>query len=215
MSNRNRRFGWIVGLVIAFVFSAASAADLREQYGTRSLDAAAHIEAAINLSRDKKPADADKEIDLAIQADPTCAMSRYWKGIITGQLGDIDQSMEHYKKCISLRNDDNRKIIASAEGNLGKTLGRLKRYDEAGYWLSRAIVEDEGNVSKEQAKAYHDLAVTLHFEGHDLSAGLTAKIGHDIDPVEIPSKMIDEYLNSPGAEEVARVLTLENDPAAA
>ena len=57
--------------------SATAQRDSRTQFGTRSLQAAKHIGAAIELSRQKKNPEALKQIEAAVSADSKCQMAHY------------------------------------------------------------------------------------------------------------------------------------------
>src|SRR4051794_37725934 len=73
-------------LAVTLVLFAASLArpqpaDLRERFGTRSLEAARQLAEAIRLAQSKKHKDALTAVNAAIKADPQFQMGYYWKGI--------------------------------------------------------------------------------------------------------------------------------------
>jgi tetratricopeptide (TPR) repeat protein len=183
--------------------------DIRDQYGTRSLEAAQDIDAAIKFSNANQSDSALNEIDLAVKADPSCAMAWYWQGIIKCDMGDLDGGIAAYKSCAALSNPQNIEITTDAKTNLGITLGQLKRYDESIYWFSRAITEDPDDLAQENAKDYRNLAITLHLDNQDLAATLAAITGHEIDPQRVEEGMIDDFFKTGQDQEAARVLALE------
>jgi Tfp pilus assembly protein PilF len=183
--------------------------DLRDQYGTRNLDAAKHIDNAIHLEADKKSDDALNEINAAVKADPSCAMAWYWLGNIKCDISDLDGGIDAYKSCAAIDNPKSVEITTDAKTNLGIVLGQLKRYNESEYWFARAITEDPSDVAHENAKDYRNLAITLHLDNQDLAASLAAITGHEIDPDHVEQGMIDAFFKSGQGQEAARVLSLQ------
>jgi S1-C subfamily serine protease/tetratricopeptide (TPR) repeat protein len=214
----HRRDARFIAIALAgmFIFLASprlrAQADVRDKYGTRKLDVAEHIDAAIKLAQAKKPDAAAKEVDAAVAGDPACAMAWLWKAIVCNDLGDIDQCIEAYKKCAALDVEPhNQEVTTTAKTNLGLLMGQLKRYDESAYWFGRSIVDDSDDHAKEQAKAYRNLAITFHYQGKEFAAALAAITGHDIDPDRIEEGMIREFFGKAEGMESARVLALEQD----
>src|SRR5438552_4172682 len=66
--------------------------DLREQFGTQSLEAAKNIQQAIQLSQAKKHKEALAAIEEALKADKQCQMAYFQKALILSDLGDIEEA---------------------------------------------------------------------------------------------------------------------------
>src|SRR5579864_5511570 len=123
----------------------APPADLRDQYNTRSLEAAQHVAKAVQLSQGKKHKEALAAAKAAVAADPKCQSAYFWQALILTDLGEIPDAIAVYKTCLS--DDVNRspRTSATAAVNLAITLAKLKRHDEAHVWFTRGILEDSAN----------------------------------------------------------------------
>jgi tetratricopeptide (TPR) repeat protein len=150
--------------------------DLREQYGTRSLEAARQISQAIKLSQAKKLKEAKTAVEAAVKADPRCQMTHFWKGIILGNLGEIDGSIAAYKKAFSDDVVRTRHMASLAANNLAMTYGRLENYEASNIWFTRAILEDSDNKSKQRARAYRNMAISLRGQGKHFSAAVAISL---------------------------------------
>jgi tetratricopeptide (TPR) repeat protein len=124
----------------------AQGRDIRDQYGTRNLEAAKSVGQAIQLSQAKKHQDALAAAEAAVKADPQCQMALFWRAIILGDLGQIDESIAAYKECLADGVNRSPDVSANAAVNLAITLGKLTEYDESNLWFTRAILEDFANT---------------------------------------------------------------------
>jgi serine protease Do len=159
-----------VVLVFALVGRGAAQRDLRDQFGTKSLETARQLAEAIKLSQAKKYKEALTAVQAAVKADPRCQMAHFWHGLILANLGEIPESIAAYKKALSNSVARSPKISAITAVNLAITLGKLEEYDESSLWFTRAILEDPGNANKQRGKAYRNLSITLTRQGQHLAA---------------------------------------------
>jgi S1-C subfamily serine protease/Tfp pilus assembly protein PilF len=200
----------VLSAVILILVSAlqmdAQQRDLRDQYSTKSLEAAQNISQAIQLSQAKKHKEALAAIDVAVKADPKCQIAYYWKGIILANLGDITESIEAYKMCLSDNVTRGPQLSASAAVNLGITFGKLKEYEDSAFWFTRAILEDSNNAARERGKAYRNLAITLRAQGKHLSAALALALAYQDKVPNVTPKMMRDFFATAEDQEVAHVL---------
>ncbi len=186
---------------------SAAERDSRAQYGTRSLQAAKHIAATINLSRQKKNLEALKEAQSAIAADPSCQMAHYWHAIVLMDLGRIDQAKakyEHVYKLGDTHQADNLTVEVAVD--LGLIHGRLKEYDKSSIWFTRAIVCDPHDKHGYRWKAFRNLSINMLNTRRNMSAALAVIFAYAANPNKVSDKMVTELLERAGDDEVARVL---------
>jgi S1-C subfamily serine protease/Tfp pilus assembly protein PilF len=200
----------VVLLVLAVPVSAQ---DLRDRYTTQSLEAAKLIDQTIRLVEAKKSRQALKSIDEAIKADPKCQMAHYWRGIAAYDSGDVEASVEAYKKALSDDVVRNPNISANAATNLALTYARLKEYDDACLWFTRAILEDSGNKFKQRGKAYRNLGITLRNLKKPFAAAVAVAYAYEDEAPNTNINMVREFFGAIGDEEVARILRF-SDPVA-
>jgi S1-C subfamily serine protease len=191
---------------------AEAQADLRERYGTRTLETAQHIDRAIEHAHSKRPADALKEVDAALQAEPQCQLALYWKGQILGDLGDIDQGIASYTKAMDIPSGRSLAITVDSAINAGLMLAQTERRDEANLMMSRAILEDPDDKAHLRWKALRNMAITLHLQHKEFSAGVVALLARQADPRHVEQQMPDSFLKQAGNQEVARVLFFKDEP---
>jgi S1-C subfamily serine protease len=201
------RFWLSLVLFLAFLArGAAQQRDLRDQFGTTSLEAAKQIAQAIQLSNAKKHKDAQVAIEAALKADPRCQMAHYWRAIILGNLGEIPESMAAYKKCLS---DDVRRsqnISANAAVNLAITYGKLDEFEESHRWFTRAIMEDFNNAARQRGKAYRNLGITLTRQGKHLAAAWSMYLAWKDGFPNVNEKMVLDAFEKGQDQEVASLL---------
>ena len=82
-----------VVMVLGLAGRGAAQRDLRDQFGTKSLETARQLAQAIKLSQAKKHKEALTAVEAAVQADPRCQMAHFWHGLILANLGEIPESM--------------------------------------------------------------------------------------------------------------------------
>src|SRR5262249_53706443 len=103
-------------------------------------------------------------------------------------------------------------ISANAAVNLGLTLARLKKYDEANLWFTRAIVEDEGNAAGQRGKAYRNLGITLRNQDRHLAAAVAVAFAYQDKAPNVDLRMIRAFFENADKQEVARVLHFQEAP---
>jgi S1-C subfamily serine protease/Tfp pilus assembly protein PilF len=180
--------------------------DLREQFGTPNLEAAKQIAQAIRLSQAKKHKESLSAIQAAVKADPQCQMAHYWRGIILGNLGDIDESIVAYKKALSDDVRRGRPVSAHTATNLALTYARLDKFDESNLWFSRAILEDSANAAGQRGKAYRNMAITLSRQGKHLAAAAALALAYQDKAPNITPAMLRAFFQKVEDEEAATLL---------
>src|SRR4051812_9217495 len=116
--------------------------DLRQVYGTRSLEAAKLVHQAAQHLGAKKFKEALAAAEAAVKVEPTCQRAHFIKALALGDLGDIEKSIDAYKVCLSDAVERQGFFSSMAATNIGLTLGKLKEYDESNRWFTRALMED-------------------------------------------------------------------------
>lgn len=204
----------VLGTVICLLMLALPAwtQDLRDQYSTQSLEAAKLIQQTIQLVQAKKPRDAVKAIDAAIKADPQCQMAHYWRGNALSDAGDIEAAMEAFQTALSDKVRRRPRMSAATAYNLALTNARLKEYDEACIWFTRAIMEDSTNQFKDRGKAYRNLGITLKNQNRPLSAAIAVAFAYEDNAPNTPYEMVRTFFNGVGNQEVARILHFREAP---
>src|SRR5262245_25914203 len=127
--------------------------DLRDQFGTKSLEAAKHIAEAIRLAMAKKHDEALPAIKAALKADPRCQMAHFWHANILRNLGEIPECIAAYKKALADDIPRGSNISAMAAQSLGDIHAKLGKNDEAHVWFTRAVLEDTDNRAKQRGLA--------------------------------------------------------------
>lgn len=184
--------------------------DLRDQYGTRSLEAARQISQAIKLSQARKHKEARTAVEAAVKADPRCQMAHYLKGIILGSLGDIDGSIAAYKKAYSDDVARTRHLSSHIAFNLAMTYGRLENYGASDVWFTRAILEDSDNASKQRARAYRNMAVSLQRQGKHFSAAVAISLAYKDKFPDVNEAMLRRFFDKVQDEEYAAILHFDD-----
>ncbi|MHC4917863.1 MAG: tetratricopeptide repeat protein, partial [Planctomycetota bacterium] len=157
--------------------------------------------------KQKKMEEARQAIEAAVKADPRCQMAHFWRGVILCDTGDLDEGLKSFETTVELEPISNLAVVGAVR--MGVILGRLKRLDEAKYWLSRAILGDPTDTQGQHWMAYRNMAVALSQQQRHYSAAVAALLGRAADPDEVPETAIREFAKHAGTEEVARVLHLE------
>ncbi|MBN1506870.1 MAG: trypsin-like peptidase domain-containing protein [Sedimentisphaerales bacterium] len=186
--------------------------DLREQYGTRSSEAARFLSEAIDLSQKKQHVQALAAAEKAIRADRQCSLALYWRALILFDLGRIDQAIEAYEELVDM--EGNSDVQVSAATDLGLTYAKLQKHDEALRAFSRAILVDPTDRFGQLWKAYRNMAIVLAKQGQYLSAVIAADLGREADPSHVEQQMVDQFMASAQEHhsDAARVLFLEETP---
>jgi S1-C subfamily serine protease/DNA-binding beta-propeller fold protein YncE len=201
-----RMFLTLVLTMIAVAGVRSQERDLREQYGTRSLETAKAISQAIELAQARKYKEARPRIEAALKADAKCQMAHYWKGLICGELGDVTEAIDAYKTSLSDDIPRARLVSANAAMSLGILLGKLKEYDESCLWLSRAVMEDPNNASKLRGRAYRNMAISLSAQGKHMPAAIAVALAYQDKAANVDAGMVRAFFSKVGDEEVARLL---------
>ena len=198
----------LVGCVA--VPARAADADMRQQYGVRSLEAAEKISDGMRMVESKKPRQAIELLDAAIRLEPDSSFAWYWKAISESAAGDVDKAIESYKKSIGLAQEGSHMLVGAAD-DLALVFASLKEYDESNYWFSRAIVADPDDGTGLVYKAYRNMAITLHDGQKRLgSAAMAALLGAEADSEKVSPDMVQQYDRDGAKDEVSRVLFLDN-----
>jgi S1-C subfamily serine protease/Tfp pilus assembly protein PilF/DNA-binding beta-propeller fold protein YncE len=195
-------------VVVLVVVGGASAdeRDLREQFGTNNSEAAKQIQQAIQLSQAKKKKEALAALEEALKLDKQCQMAYFQKALILNDLGDIEESFKAYKICLS---DDVRRtatLSATAAVNLAINNAKLKEYDEAGVWFTRAILEDYDNTVRQRGKAYRNLAIALREQDKHLAAALAIAFAFEDKAPNCDLRMVRDFFDKAENDEGARLL---------
>ena len=188
-------------------WTAAQDKDLRDQYGTRSLEAAQKIKQAIDAAEQKQFPKAQAAIDAALKADPNSQMAQFWRGIILSDIGDIDEALKSLEKAVTAGAPPSKYISVQAATNRGLLLGRLKRYDESNHWFSRALLEDPLDREKGRWVAYRNMAINLQAQGQFYSAAVAALLALESNPEKVDRAMIRAFAEKATSanQEVVRV----------
>jgi S1-C subfamily serine protease/Tfp pilus assembly protein PilF len=180
--------------------------DLREQYGTKSLEAAKSIQRAIQLSAARKHKEALAAIDEAIKLDKGCPLAHFQRALYLSDLGQIEEAIDAYKTVLGADVRHSQNISATAAVNLGITYAKLKENDEAHLWLTRAILEDWDNTFKQRGKAYRNLAISLGTQNKNLAAALAVALAYQDRAPNCDLRMVRQYFDKAEGQEGARLL---------
>ncbi len=200
-----------VAVLILSVAVPARAQDLRDQFGTQSLEAAKAIDQTIKLVQMKKAQEAVTVIEGAIKADPRSQMAHYWHAISLIDSGDVEGAMDAYKTALSDKVNRSQKLSASVAFNLAITNAKLKEFDEANIWFTRAIMEDPTNKFKERGKAYRNLAITLRNQNKPFSAAVAVSFAYEDNTPNTPIQMVQDFFSAVGKQETARILHFRDE----
>jgi S1-C subfamily serine protease/Tfp pilus assembly protein PilF len=184
--------------------------DLREQYGTSSLDAARQLSSAIKLSQAKKHKEARAAVEAAVKADPRCQLAFFWKGIILANLGDIDESIVAYKKAFSDDVIRTRHIASGAANNLALIYIQQENYQAANIWFTRAILEDFDNNSKQRGRAYRNMAISLSRQGKHFSAAVAMGLAYKDKFPDVTQPMLRKFFDRVQDEDYAALLHFDD-----
>jgi S1-C subfamily serine protease/Tfp pilus assembly protein PilF len=206
---------FLLALVVLIPLTGAHAQerDLRDRFGTRSMEAATQIQRARQLSQAKKDKEALAALDAAIKADGQCQMAHYLRGLTLGNLGEIPQAIEAYQTSLSEGVARFPRISATAANNVAITLAKLKRYDESNRYFTRAILEDHANTFKQRGKAYRNLAISLRAQGRTLAAALAVAFAFADKAPNTTPKMVNEFFDQAEDQEAGRLLYFADEPA--
>ena len=204
---------WVVSL--ALCSAGVGQEDLRKRYGTRSLTAARRIAEALRQGSQRKLPEALRSIDAALRADPACEFALFQKALFLGDLGRVPEAIQAYRKCLALTEDGRKpatSVTINAAVNLGLTLCRLRRNDEAHLWFTQAVVRDPADRYKLRWKAYRNLGISLHSRGRYLSALVAVLLARGTNPARVPPKMVTDFAGRVGEdEEVAQILYFRHE----
>src|SRR4051794_33564665 len=193
-------------ILIGLAAARSQQRDLRDVYATRSLEAAQLVARSDRLSQEGKPKEALAALDGAVKADPRCQIAHFFRALALREVGDVAESIEAYKTCLSDAVDRRPQVSANAANNLALTHGKLKEYDEACLWFTRAVLEDSANRYGQPGQADRNLANTLKNQGKDFAAAFAvAKAFGDKAP-NTGLAMVRKYFEQAEADEAATLL---------
>ena len=196
----------IVIVLCSFVAGICQEQDLRDRFGTRSLEAAKQIAQAIDLSKANKYKEALVAVEAAIKADDRSQMAYYWKGNILSNLGEVPDSIAAYKKCLTGDLARSRRLSASAAEKLGLLFGKLNELDESSVYFTQAILADYDNAAGIKATSYRNLSVNAAKRGQHLASALALTFAVQEKAKDVTKKRILEDFQKGREQEVARVL---------
>lgn len=195
-------------VLLVFALNPVHGEDLRETYGTRSLEAASALDKGMKLLNDSKPSEAIVEIDKALAADPDLQMAIYWKAAALIDQGDVDAALKLYVDVLqAAKRTQVNNVTIDACIKAGITLSMLNRQSEASLWYTRAIMLDPTDKHQLHWKAYRNMAIGLRDAKQHFSAGVSALLGHMADPKRVDFPMVAQFISEAATEEVAQVLT--------
>jgi S1-C subfamily serine protease/Tfp pilus assembly protein PilF len=194
-------------LLLALAGPAVAQEDLRVRFGTRSLEAAQKLGEALKLMNARKNKEALAAIQAALKLDPKCQMAYYWRGVVQGDLGDIDEAIASYKTSLSSEISKSRNIAATTANNLALVLIKLDKAEEAKQWFTRAIMEDYEGRFKQRGKAYRNLAILLRSKNQHLAALISLALAARDKAPNISPKMISDFLDKADENEVGVLMS--------
>ncbi|HKR55039.1 MAG TPA: tetratricopeptide repeat protein, partial [Gemmatimonadales bacterium] len=89
-------------LLLVVLAPRVAAQDIRDKYGTRSLEAAAAFEEGMKLAQRGKFNDSLAPFKKAAALDPEFQIAYYWLGYAHENLGDIRQALAAYEKLLEV-----------------------------------------------------------------------------------------------------------------
>jgi S1-C subfamily serine protease/Tfp pilus assembly protein PilF len=200
--------------LILLTSGGRSQSDIRDQYGTKDLEAAQHIQRGIQLGQTRKHKEAIAAFDAALKLDKQCQMAYFQRALSQADLGNIEEAIEGYKTALSDTVRRSRNISAVAAVNLAITYAKLKEFDDAHLWFTRAILEDSENQFKQRGKAYRNLAIALSAQGKHLGAALAIALAYQDRAPNCDMRMVMQFFEKAEGEEVARLMHFGDKPTA-
>lgn len=187
----------------------ASAQDLREQFGTRSQEAAVALQEGMNLVQQKQPQAALPKLRRAIELDPGFELAIYWLASAQLDLGDVEPALALYQKIhdSALRGGRVTNISVDACLNSGLVQAKIGRLDESAIWFSRAVLLDPDDAHGYHWKAYRNMAISHAKKERNLSAALCALLAYKANPAKVEPSMVEEYQQKSAGEEGGQILT--------
>jgi hypothetical protein len=186
---------WSLFVVICCQGGHLAAADLRDQYGTLSQDAALELDAAIKLCNDHQPNDALAHLEKAIADDKNCSMAWYWKALAQGDSGDIDGCIASYKQVLDLGDANGvTSTTVDASINLALIYVSLKQIPDADVYFTKAITLDPTDAAKLKWKAYRNMAISLHERHAFAGAYFCALLGFVANQQHVTADMVRDFL---------------------
>lgn len=199
----------VAGVVTLFaVVDFAGAQDLRDRFGTRSLEAAKRLGQGIQLSQKRLGEAALPHLEAAIKADADLQLARYWKASTLVDLGRVDEGLRAYQSLVDV-GERTSVTNVTVDGciNLALIYARLEDEQKASHWFSRAIMLDPSDSHKLHWKAYRNMAIGLSLRGDYDSAAMCAIQGYLAEPQRVEFRMVLDFLEkSDDSEEVVEVL---------
>ena len=207
MPIRTRRLAVLVVCLSAFA-TIVRAQDLRQQFGTRSLEAAKALDQGIKLANAGQSAQAIELLDKAIATDSNLQLAYYWKGIAQVDAGKIVEAVTTHEQLLAVAERTAvGNVTIDACINMGLTLGKAQEEKDAALWLTKAVMLDPDDTYGLRWKAMRNMAISRAERGDHLSAGLCAMLGYLANPQRVELKMMNEFLDKAEDGEHAQVLS--------
>src|SRR5262245_3637157 len=92
---------FLVLLLLPVGLARGQQRDLRDQYGTKSLEAAKLVHQASEYLHAKKSKPALEAAESAIKEEATCQTAHFIKALALNNLGDVEKAIETYKLILS------------------------------------------------------------------------------------------------------------------
>ncbi len=190
--------------------ASAQQQDIRDRYGTRSLEAASYMHQGLEHSNKKHYAAALRSFQNACRVDPAFSLARYWVVVTQGELGNIGEAVKAYQEVVAI--DEKARIsnvTIDACVNLALLYCDVDKHEDAAVWFTKAIMLDPEDKFKLAWKAYRNMAITLHERGETFSAMMCAILGYKAEggKERVGLKMVKDYLKDvDDDEEVCQVL---------
>src|SRR5215510_1241305 len=197
---------FLVLLLIPAGLARGQQRDLRDQYGSKSLEAAKLVHQASEYIHAKKAKPALEAAESAIKEEPTCQTAYFIKALALHDLGEVEKAIETYKFLLSDKVSPRPQISAQGANNLAITYAKLKEFDDANLWFTRAILEDPTNRFGQRGKAYRNLAITLRNQGKHMAAALSLAFALEDRAPNITPKMIRDYFDKAEGQEAASLM---------
>lgn len=201
----------LVAAVLAMALAGAASGqteDLRERYGTRSLEAANAIHRGLELMEQRKPKESLAALNEALKLDAGSVMALYQRGHAYMNMGLLDEGLADWKTVVEWSEQGRGSMLLGTDAavNVGLSLGRLKQYPESNQWFTRAILMDPDDKGERHWKAYRNLAINLAEQGEFLAAAIAASTAREINSRQVESRMIEDLKSRIGNQRYARLL---------
>ena len=183
--------------------------DLRDRYGTRSMQAARLFQAGLELMEAKQIPQALRSFEKAYAVDRDFDLALYWIAIASGGLGDVERAVQTFAQVVEQGRRSGRTSVAT-EACVDVALLHAKIDDEekAIHWFSQAILLDPQDEHQLAWKAYRNMAISHHEKEQPLSAAICAANAFEANPRIVEESMVADMLSGVRNEEVGVAISL-------